>query len=602
MTSKSLTSLPRRRLQQRGLLQRPYCHDEADVTRYLGKKRPLSSSTASTLSYHDIAFHCGDEQTNSFSFRKRNYSSSSYTSNSSKQSNFETDKNDEALVHFPGTTRLSYHPHDENDENGQGAETSAQSFELILKDFAISKPKRKGGGHLLLGRNGSGKSLLVDFLTNPNKYGASLPFSEDGMTTSQNHTASSYDIAAVSFDSHKELLRDHPNSSVYRILTEDGFGGTLSKAAQFLVVRFGLFPLLYRRVSTLSTGEIRKCLIIRALCDGGTNTKGDLTKQRFRSRHKDPKLLILENAFDGLDADSRQELQSIVSKTMRGLDQSAKLLIQQVRADSVRPIEVFMSTHRPEEVMDEISTISMAISDSEDDEHQEEATYNHKCRVVTFERPQNMTREKLFRTALELDELNSHPINDSETIQHADNELALPSLEEIRGVWQGDNGTQDTVPDVLLWLDQVQIQRPRDEVSEDGPPESQDKVSQFDNLVTLLHELSWKIEKGQRWIIAGGNGAGKSTLTRFLLQGSGFGSERDDQDTISGEFHIDPATKVGWMSTESHLQMVVEQDEKQGKNNNIGVWDILCDNGRIPENVANTLASLDASKTSFCSP
>jgi ABC-type methionine transport system ATPase subunit len=35
--------------------------------------------------------------------------------------------------------------------------------------------------------------------------------------------------------------------------------------------------------------------------------------------------------------------------------------------------------------------------------------------------------------------------------------------------------------------------------------------------VTLLHDMSWKIQKGQRWLIAGGSGAGKSTLSRFLL-------------------------------------------------------------------------------------
>ncbi|KAL3940608.1 MAG: hypothetical protein SGBAC_004892 [Bacillariaceae sp.] len=494
-------------------------------------------------------------------------------------------KSGTALVRFPGTTRLLY-PQDREDGHSS-AEPPAKSFELILEDFSISKPKRKGGGHLLLGRNGSGKSLLVDFLTNPDKYGAALQAAEDDTTkTGESHTASSYDIASVSFDSHKELLRDHPDSSVYRILTEDGFGGTLSKSAQYLVVRFGLMPLLYRKVSTLSTGEIRKCLIIRALCDGGANTKVDLSKQKFRSRHNDPKLLILENAFDGLDADSRQELQSIVTKTIQGLDQSGKLLIQQVQADSVRPIQVFMSTHRAEEIMDEISTVSMAISESKDDKGTN--PHNHKHRVVTFGRPEEMNREKLLRTALALDEFNN---SDNETGPQPDGEFALPSVQEIREVWLGDKDTQDSLPEILLALDQVQIQRPHDNVSEDVPSPKQSESSESDSLVTLLHEMSWEIKKGQRWIIAGGNGAGKSTLTRLLLQGSGFGSSRDDQDTISGEYHIDPATKVGWMSTESHLQMVVGQKEKEQKKNEVDVWNILWDNGRTTEAVANTFAN-----------
>lgn len=216
------------------------------------------------------------------------------------------------LVHFPGTTRISY-PKGDDDGGGEYAMEKTESFELILQDFSISKPKRKGGGHLLLGRNGSCKSLLVDFLTNPGKYGDEL------LAGDPNHDSTSYDVASVSFDSHKQLLQDNPDDSVYRLRAEDGFGGTLSKAAQYLVVRFGLFPLLYRKVSTLSTGEIRKCLIIRALCDGGADSKNkvDLTKQKFRSRQNDPKFFILENAFDGLGADSRQDLRSIVSKTIR---------------------------------------------------------------------------------------------------------------------------------------------------------------------------------------------------------------------------------------------------------------------------------------------
>ncbi|CAJ1962036.1 unnamed protein product [Cylindrotheca closterium] len=615
ISKSSLSSLSSRSLPKRGLSSKPYCHGEMKVPRCLGKKRSLSSSSTAASSavaasssssssstfigsnhQDDIIFHCRSRP-NSCSFRNRSYSSSSLLMKSAMENVMDEDENNTnnnktALVHYPGTTRLSY-PNDNNAENDE-------SFELVLDDFTIAKPERKGGGHLLLGRNGSGKSLLVDFLHKPEKY-----CNNKGASTT---THEAYDVASVSFDSHKELLRDHPDASVYRILTEDGFGGTLSKSAQYLVVRFGLFPLLYRKVSTLSTGEIRKVLIIRALCDGGANAQVDLSKQKFRSKHKDPKLLILENAFDGLDSDSRLELQSIVSKTIKGLDKSGKLLIQQVQASSVRPIQVFMSTHRPEEIMDEISTVSMAISESGTTSDNNNNNNNNKCKVVTFERPKDMTRETLLRTALELDDFTPEDSSETTTtaLAQADDDLALPSLEAIRAAWQNDNATHNTTPDVLLGLDQVQIQRPKDTIAEDESPQGKPQSSSNDdndNLVTLLHELSWKIEKGQRWIIAGGNGAGKSTLTRFLLQGSGLGSTRDNKDKISGQYHIDPATKVGWMSTESHLQMVVGQQQQQPQqpqqqdddneetNNDIGVWDILCDHGRIPENVANTFAS-----------
>lgn len=71
-------------------------------------------------------------------------------------------------------------------------------------------------------------------------------------------------------------------------------------------------------------------------------------------------------------------------------------MIKQVQADSVRPIQVFMSTHRPEEIMEEITTVSMAVSDV--------TQGNHTRRVVTLERPIGMSREKLLSTALETDD------------------------------------------------------------------------------------------------------------------------------------------------------------------------------------------------------
>lgn len=602
MKSSTLSSMSSRSLHKRVVAQTRCCHDEAAVTRYFGRKRLLSSGKTSELN-SDVNYRSGRPAVSgdalrfrsesalwtqqsglvnsySASLRKRTYSSSGISRKITTSSLLtKTDDDDRKLVHFQGTTRLSY-PQADTEQLAE----NPKAFELVLKDFAISKPERKGGGHLLLGRNGSGKSLLVDFLTNPDKYGDALSSSSSShsLADGENHTASSYDVTSVSFDSHKQLLEENPDSSVYRILTEDGFGGTLSKAAQYLVVRFGLFPLLYRRVSTLSTGEIRKCLIIRALCDGGANSKhkGDLTKQKFRSRQNDPKLVILENAFDGLDADSRLELRSIVSKTIRGLDKSGKLLIQQVQASSVRPIQVFMSTHRPEEIMDEISTVSMAIFDDEG---------NHTRRVVTFERPIGMTREKLLNTALELDEVHaSGSADDSKSVHQVD---AFPSAEEIRAVWLRDNGSKEDLPDTLLSLDRVQVQRPRDNVDEPSHLREKKMSDSSDNLVTLLHEMTWKIEKGQRWIIAGGNGAGKSTLTRFLLQGSGLGSSRDDNDSILGTYHVDPRTRIGWMSTESHLQMVVGQDENKNESTQTGVWDVLCDGGRIREDIANTFAS-----------
>lgn len=44
------------------------------------------------------------------------------------------------------------------------------------------------------------------------------------------------------------------------------------------------------------------------------------------------------------------------------------------------------------------------------------------------------------------------------------------------------------------------------------------KVSVKRNGKTLLHDIDWQVEQGQRWLVGGLNGAGKSTLSRLLAR------------------------------------------------------------------------------------
>ena len=135
----------------------------------------------------------------------------------------------------------------------------------------------------------------------------------------------------MSFESHQELLAS--GGTVYRALS---YGGTLSAATKFLVVRFGLHPLLYRPVRSISTGEIRKVLLARTL---GTR----------------PQLLVLDNAFDGLDVPSRETLKELISHTLLGFGQ---LLVQGVDASATARTQVLLLTHREEEIVPEVATVS----------------------------------------------------------------------------------------------------------------------------------------------------------------------------------------------------------------------------------------------------
>ena len=177
------------------------------------------------------------------------------------------------------------------------------------RPIELSINPARGGGHALLGANGSGKTLLAEVLS-----GAGGVASGELMRHERWNERSA---SLVSFESHQELLAN--GGSVYANLSR---GGTLSAAARFLVVRFGLHPLLYRPVGAISTGEIRKVLLARALS-------------------KRPQLLLLDNAFDGLDVPSRSNLAELISHTLRGFGQ---LLVQGVDARATAHTQVRRQT------------------------------------------------------------------------------------------------------------------------------------------------------------------------------------------------------------------------------------------------------------------
>jgi molybdate transport system ATP-binding protein len=475
-----------------------------------------------------------------------------------------------SMVFLPDTVGLKWPKKDHEDKDEDATKKKNDDFELNCLDFAIAKPGK--GGHVVLGRNGSGKSLLVKHLSNPELFD---DYSDDGWKL-LNADA----IAYVSFESHLQVLQEEPHLTVHDSIT--GGAGNLSKAAQYLVVRFGLKPLLHRTMSTLSTGEIRKCLLVAALS-------------------KEPRLLVLENAFDGLDQDSRRELQAIVSKTIQGLGQSGKLLVQHVNAEYVPPAQVLMSTHRPEEIVDEISTVSLVVPKKNDGHHTPTTTTTTTTtNLVTIRRPPDFSQEQLMFMALGLDKDHNKCQNWSILAPWQDNDPTLPSLDEIQNVWSTTTTTTTTTndtPDTLISLDSVEIRRRRDGDS------TNDEDDDDDAFATLLRPLSWNIEKGQRWLIAGGNGAGKSTLSRFLLSTTTNDDDDDDgdhhegdctRDLTSGVYLKDENTKIGWVSTESHLGNIVGGggnvgDKPASTTTTTTAWDTIRHNGSVSDSVAETM-------------
>jgi len=69
-----------------------------------------------------------------------------------------------------------------------------------------------------------------------------------------------------------------------------------------------------------------------------------------------PELLVLDNAFDGLDVPSRTALKELVSQTLRGFSQ---VLVQGIDASAAARTQVLLLTHRHEEMVPEIATVSI---------------------------------------------------------------------------------------------------------------------------------------------------------------------------------------------------------------------------------------------------
>ncbi len=148
----------------------------------------------------------------------------------------------------------------------------------------------KPGEHwLITGSNGSGKSALAAILAG---YG-------DIQSGVINNAPDK--VGLVSFEAQAELIaaeRRKDDADIMDVITEGtpvheiiDAVVTDRSAADKLIKKLGLAPLLDRAFRKLSTGETRKVMLIRALCC-------------------EPTLLILDEPFEGLDVDSLAALQA----------------------------------------------------------------------------------------------------------------------------------------------------------------------------------------------------------------------------------------------------------------------------------------------------
>ena len=188
---------------------------------------------------------------------------------------------------------------------------------------------RRGEHWTIRGANGSGKSTFLRLLRGevwPAPQGGERLFRLDG-TTQMTAIEVRRHIALVAPESQERYLRQEWNLTA-RDVIHTGFAQSdllyvkltpeQKRRTESLARQLGIIPLLARNMQTLSTGELRKVLVARAVVGR-------------------PLLLLLDEVCDGLDAKFRRELLRMIETIAR------------------RGTQILYTTHRPDEVLSVIT-------------------------------------------------------------------------------------------------------------------------------------------------------------------------------------------------------------------------------------------------------
>jgi len=100
---------------------------------------------------------------------------------------------------------------------------------------------------------------------------------------------------------------------------------------------------------------------------------------------------------------------------------------------------------------------------------------------------------------------------------------------------------------------------------------------------TILNEVSWRVKKGEHWVIVGGNGSGKTSILNVLMgyltptEGSVVMRGREDAVNSKSQSWDDWRKRIGFVS--SSISQLIEPDEPAidivaaGRNAMVNYWD-----------------------------
>lgn len=346
---------------------------------------------------------------------------------------------------------------------------------------------------VVLGPNGSGKTTFARSLLGevPIVRGKiTYHFSDDdrqsraAVANAMGYVAPELQREIVEREIRKNLFRElsgkrHEFTSVKELIfkqTVDAANGIhRNKRLREVSEKIGIEALLERDVTSLSTGELNTALIARAL-------------------FKKPKLLILDEPFEGLDEPSRRSLADAIN------------------ALAHTGIQLILITHRFEEIFPNVTHVLLL----------------KQGQIYKAGKKEAVFRSEIIEDAYEVDNPSLQP--DPQKLFNA-----LPQYKENK--LQPAHKEHTDPPRVLIEMQNVTVQY--------GPK-------------LILDGFNWVVKDGENWMIRGPSAAGKSTVLSLIhgdnLQAYAneiylFGQKRG-----AGQSIWDIREKIGYISSELQLR------------------------------------------------
>ncbi len=210
---------------------------------------------------------------------------------------------------------------------------------------------------LILGQNGSGKTTFAKALAGllPLKQGEIILHTATDKPYQYTHLHKDK-IVYMSFETQQKFItRDSLRRDYESYIGLEAPGALVSDYlgkdynTHVFQATFGVHGLLNREIDTLSTGEMRKVFLVKALLGN-------------------PQILVLDEPFDGLDFATKRQLLEVVNEIM------------------AMGTQVILITHRAEEIPQEITNIMLI----------------KNCKILASGTKQEITQkyEKLFKEAV----------------------------------------------------------------------------------------------------------------------------------------------------------------------------------------------------------